>query len=310
MMADPGAGGTTPASARRWVRRATLVFPASGRLGNQLFQYSAARTFMTAEQRLMLVDFDDLAATFTGIDAELRSTRVARDRMRLRVVHRARHLIGSPLGLIVQDPATHLPMWSVPGSVATVRGYFQRDHAGHAEHVDALRFRPEVTAAVDAFLGDRLPGRAGAPLAFVHVRRGDYLTHAVGRKPTGLGWVEDGTPVALPAAWYRERMAELRDRLPGVRFVLAGDDPVWASQELSGPDTVTSDLTAPSDLALLGRCDAGVLSASSFAWWGAWFARRHSDGPFLAPLHWLGHAVGEWWPQHVASDHLVSRPLS
>lgn len=293
----------------RRMRRATLVFPASGRLGNQLFQYSAVRTFMTAEQRLVLVDFDDLAATFTDIDAELRSTLLARDRIRLRIVHRARHLIGSPLGLVVQDPATHFPTWSIPGSVATVRGYFQRDHAGHADHVGALRFRTEHSAAADAFLRDRLPGRAGAPLAFVHVRRGDYLTHAVGHKPTGLGWVQGGTPVALPAGWYRDRMAELRDLLPGVRFVLVGDDPVWAEQQLGAPDTVFSHLSASADLALLARCDAGILSASSFAWWGAWFARHRSDGPFIAPLHWLGHSVSEWWPEHVRTDALTYRTV-
>ena len=263
------------------------------------------RSFMTHEQRLILVDFDDLAATFTGIDAELRSTRSARDRWRLRAVHRARHLVGSPLGLVVQDPSTHLPVWSTPGSVATVRGYYQRDHDGHAPHVGALTFRPEVTAAAERFLCERLGGVAAEPLAFVHVRRGDYLTHSVGRKPTGLGWVDGGTPVALPAAWYRERMEELRDALPGVRFVLVGDDPTWADRELAGPDTVTSNLDAGTDLALLARCDAGILSASSFAWWGAWFAQRQSDGPFLAPLHWLGHAVGEWWPELISTRSLA-----
>jgi hypothetical protein len=306
--ATPGEA-TWDARAERLMRRATFVFPASGRLGNQLFQYSALRSFRTADQRLLLVDFDDLAATFTGIGAELRSNTSPRDRVRLRVVHRARHLVGSPLGRVVQDPATHLPVWTVPGRVATVRGYFQRDHPGHATHVGALRFRTEVSAAADAFLRDRLPGRSGAPLAFVHVRRGDYLTHAVGRKPSGLGWVDDGPPVALPAAWYRERMDELRDLLPGVRLLLVGDDPTWAADTLAGPDTVVSDLTAPADLALLARCDAGVLSASSFAWWGAWFAGQHGGGPFLAPLHWLGHAVGEWWPAHVVTPTLTYRPV-
>lgn len=292
-------GGASSARDERLTQRATLVFPASGRLGNQLFQYSAMRSFMTDEQRLILVDFDDLAGTFTGIDAELRSTRSPRDRWRLRAVHRARHLVRSPLGLVAQDPGTHLPVWKEAGSVATVRGYYQRDHEGHEQHVGALALRPEVSAAADDFLATNLRGPAGAPLAFVHVRRGDYLTHFVGRKASGLGWVEAGTPVALPADWYRERMDELRDTLPGVRFVLVGDDPAWAGQELAAHDTVSSSLDAAADLALLARCDAGVLSASSFAWWGAWFAHRNSDGPFLAPLHWLGHAIGEWWPEVV-----------
>jgi hypothetical protein len=68
---------------QRWMHRATLVFPASGRLGNQLFQYSAVRSFMTERQRLVLVDFDDLDAVFTGVRAGRRSSASAIDRARL-----------------------------------------------------------------------------------------------------------------------------------------------------------------------------------------------------------------------------------
>jgi hypothetical protein len=91
---------------------------------------------------------------------------------------------------------------------------------------------------------------------------------------------------------------------------VTGDDPGWAEARLAGPDTVFSTLQAGEDLALMARCDAGILSASSFAWWAAWFADRRSDGPFLAPLHWLGHAIGEWWPEHVASTFITYRPSS
>jgi hypothetical protein len=265
---------------------------------------------MTEGQRLVLVDFDDLEATFSGIEAEFLSRASARDRFRLRVIHRSRHLVGAPLGLVVQDPADHLPKWAEQSTVATVRGYYQRDHPGHEDHIAPISLRSAHVMAADRFLLDRLRGDATAPVAFVHVRRGDYLMQSVGWRPGGLGWVQDGPPVALPAAWYRARMDELRDALPGVRFVLVGDDADWASEMLAGSDTATSDLSASADLALLSRCDAGILSPSSFAWWGAWFAGRRSAGPFLAPLHWLGHTDGEWWPEHVQTPSLEYRPVA
>jgi hypothetical protein len=281
---------------QRWMHRATLVFPASGRLGNQLFQYSAVRSFMTERQRLVLVDFDDLDAVFTGVRAGRRSSTSASDRARLSFRYRSRRLFGSPIGLISADRAEQVPEWVEAGSVATVRGFFQRDGIGHAQHVGALKFRPEIVGAADTFLQQHLPARSRGPVAFVHVRRGDYLRASVGPKGDGLGWVPSGPSVALSADWYRARMAEMRVRLPGVRFLLVGDDPGWARGHLSGADTVVSDQRPGVDLALLGRCDAGILSASSFAWWGAWFAKRNGGGPFLAPLYWLGHAAGDWWP--------------
>jgi len=298
---------------RRLMRRATLVFPMSGRLGNQIFQYSAMRAFMGAEQRLILLDFADLARTFTGIRAESWSSSRTIDRVRLSAIHRARHLIRSPLGRIVQDPKDHRPVWSEPGSVATVRGYFQRDLETHAEHAGALDFRASIATQADEFLREHRVPAASGPLASVHIRRGDYLTSSVGWKGDRFSWVDGGQPVALSADWYRTQMDELRDRLPGVRFLLVGDDPAWSVQELSGPDTLVSHCAPEVDLALLARCDAGVLSPSSFAWWGAWFARnRAADpaaGPFLAPLHWLGYAVGEWWPARVETASLEYRQV-
>jgi hypothetical protein len=308
-------GSAVGEKGERHSRRATFVFPSSGRLGNQLFQYSAMRGFMTDQQRLVLLDFDDLAATFTGIDAELRSSEIARDRVRLGVLHRARHLRGSPLGRVVQDPATHLPMWAAHGSVATVRGYFQRDSPDHGAHVEPLQFRAALVAEAEDFLRRELRDGPDGPIAFVHVRRGDYLTHSVGRRlgkdgREVLGWVQEGASVALPAAWYRRRMAEIRDGAPGVRFVLVGDDPAWASAQLASADAVVSSLSPGADLVLMSRSDAGVLSASSFAWWGAWLASRRGSGNFLAPRHWLGHPVGEWWPEHVESGFLTYRALA
>jgi hypothetical protein len=42
-------------------------------------------------------------------------------------------------------------------------------------------------------------------------------------------------------------------------------------------------------MSIMSFCCAGILSASSFAWWGAFFAKTHDkdNSYFIAPNYWL-----------------------
>lgn len=298
----------------RVVARA-VIFTHSGRLGNQIFQYAAMRAFLGEDgPRLVLVDFDDLGATFDDLDAELLSTRRALDRLRLVARYRSRHLPGGPgrgrLGLVGPDPDTGRPAIIEPGRVLDGVGYYQFEDDGLLSAARQLRFHAHIAAAASLWWRSCFTTTSG-PVAFVAVRRGDYLTQRIGRRAGGsLGWVEEGDPVALDLAWYRRGITELRDRLPGIRFVVVTDDIDWCNANLSAPDVVVSDQSPQVDLALMARCDAGVLSASSLAWWGARLAAERAGGPFLAPEFWLGHRVGAWWPATIAASHLTFRPAS
>jgi hypothetical protein len=289
-------------------RRQTVILTHSGRLGNQIFQYAALRAFVTTDgPRLVLVDYDDLARTFTGVRARFLSTRRPADRLRLWMTYRRRHLTGEGLGLIRPDPHSGLPCLIRSGQVIDAIGYYQMEASSILSAARELEFAADVESeAVAAWQG--WFGASEAPVAFVAIRRGDYLTHRVGFRAGGeLGWVEDGSPVALDLDWYVRGMEELRALHRGIRFLVVTDDPAWCRRSLAGPDVVVSGRSPSVDLALMARCDAGVLSPSSLAWWGARFASDRSAGPFLAPEHWLGHRIGHWWPSTIAASHLTYR---
>lgn len=287
----------------------TVVFHQSGRLGNQVFQYAALRAAIGQRgPRLLLVDFDDLAATFDDVDARFLSTRRPRDRAELVLWYRMRHLRGGALGKVRPDGATGVPRVVVPGPIVDAGGYYQSEHAPAMSVARRLTFRASVAAAAADAMTTWFGAPRSGPVAFIAVRRGDYLRAWVGVRPSGvLGWVDEGLPVALDLDWYERGMTELRDLLPGVRFLVVTDDPAWSREHLAAPDVIVSGLSGPVDLALMAQADAGVLSASSLAWWGARFAADRAAGPFLAPENWLGHRVGAWWPADIAASHLTFR---
>ena len=134
--------------------------------------------------------------------------------------------------------------------------------------------------------------------AFVHARGGDYRT-----------WPSRESAAILPVSWYAEQVADMRAREADLELVVVGDDPELGSEladVIGGHHIQTGSESI--DLALLATCQAGILSASSFAYWGAHFAHAAgSQGPFIAPEFWIGHRTQQWYPPFIQADFLDYR---
>lgn len=129
------------------------------------------------------------------------------------------------------------------------------------------------------------------PNVFVHIRRGDYVR-----------WPSRDNPAVLPASWFTDAMQAVRSRLDKPQFVVVTDDVPYA-REIFGHhgDVAIAAESWEIEFALMTLCDAGILSASSFSWWGAYLAHAAgSAGPFVAPKYWAGRPQGEWYPPSFA----------
>ena len=277
-------------------RRHLVIVPAGGRLGNQVFQWAALRGHLPAGDRLWLVDFDEFARTFDGHGARTLSTSRSSDRSRLAMVHRLAGVPGVGAGELRQSSETHLPTWTRDGRVVYSRGFYQAGAQRTLEAARDLQFRPSVANRAAAVLARVGPG----PVAFVHLRRGDYLT-----------WPSPDEPAALPDSWYVAGLRRIAAEVPGVRFVVVSDDPDHAEGVLVPAaglpsDTVVSREDSAVDLAIMAGCAAGVLSASTLSWWGGAFASlRSGSGPFLAPARWLGFRGSVIYPHAIGADFLT-----
>ena len=174
--------------------------------------------------------------------------------------------------------------------------WFQTSQALTSPALPAMQVRSRHLAAAQA-----AAHRAGVNLmrsAFVHVRAGDYRT-----------WPAAVAPAILSVDWYRARMAEIREARPGVTFVAIGDEPAYTDEVIAGlDDAVALHESEGVEFAAMTLCPAGILSASSFAFWGAYFAQRaYGEGTYLAPQYWAGHASGNWYPPAMRSEFLTYR---
>lgn len=132
--------------------------------------------------------------------------------------------------------------------------------------------------------------------AFLHFRKGDYSSFDVG-----------GSNPVLPTEYFRDAILWLRKDFPDLHIVVLSDD-LDAAKEFLGREEKFSffPFGSLSSFGAMVLARHGILSASTFSWWGARLAHdRHGGGTFIAPLYWMGFRTQTWFPsEDIRSDFL------
>lgn len=270
-----------------------IVTRLCGGLGNQLFQYAAARRLAHRLETELVLDpgwYARIPSSDTPRKYELdnypvrgRKTsqaescwcRLHQGRLLRRLPFLPRkwkHCRETTAGF---DPA----ILALPDNVY-LDGYWQSPK--YFEDIADL-IREELTPIPSPGVDDakvHAQIRAGVSVA-VHVRRGDYVTNAAAASMHGVCSLD----------YYRAALEYLAARLTQPRFFVFSDDPQWvrANLPLPGPGFFV-DHNGPDgafqDLRLMAACEHQVMANSSFSWWGGWLNPRE-DKIVVMPKQWF-----------------------
>lgn len=110
-------------------------------------------------------------------------------------------------------------------------------------------------------------------VAFIHVRRGDYLNTA-----PELHWTQ-------PPEYYEEALKHI----PNLRCFVLSDDVEWCkSQPVFGSCEIVDESDELRALALMSLCHGGaILANSTFSWWGAILGAEPALSPVIYPSKWF-----------------------
>jgi hypothetical protein len=136
-------------------------------------------------------------------------------------------------------------------------------------------------------------------LVFVHIRRGDYLI-----------WPSTKFPAAVKLSWYKKSMLKIGNKIKKPIFIIMGDDLSYIRSVFKENSCVIiSNNETAVDLAIMSMCSHGILSPSSFAWWGAFFARSANTGKnfsyFIAIKYWAGQQRKKWFPRNFRANWIT-----
>ncbi|MDP9412574.1 MAG: alpha-1,2-fucosyltransferase [Pseudomonadota bacterium] len=128
-----------------------------------------------------------------------------------------------------------------------------------------------------------------APSLSLHVRRGDYVTSASA----------EGFHGVLGLEYYTAAVRHVQRRAEGLRAFVFSDDLEWCRQafEPLGLDLTFVDCNRGGDpwqdLFLMAASRHNIIANSSFSWWGGWMGDHGSptaDRVVIAPRRWFAGA--------------------
>jgi hypothetical protein len=174
-----------------------------------------------------------------------------------------------------------------PGTL--INGYFQSECYLAGREADVRQwFRP--SAATEARANRLLAPIAQTLTDFVaiHVRLGDYKMHT-------LRVHGEAYPYALGRSYYVDAVAQFP---MGARLALFSDEPEFAATlPPRKPDWICPSAGPAETLRALAQFPRMVMANSSFSWWAAWLG-----GPVntvIAPRYHIGRAPGVWYPEGI-----------
>jgi hypothetical protein len=271
-----------------------LIFISDGRLGNQIFQYAFLQTIRKPGEKIIVFGFDDLITLFEGINRviivpyEKGICRFFLKRIIYKFLEPLLKFIAN-IGIISTIQVEYDYINKIYrrektsfneklGFIKQIRfvkkGYFQSESFFSNGVLNTLRIKEQYMDKAKKILA-YIPN--SAPKIFVHIRIGDYKNFTV-----------FGKDVLLPMGYYKNLVDWFLANFENPYFIILSDDPHLVVKEFEYVKNkiISTENHYGVDFAIMTMCEYGILSPSSYSWWGAYFMKNRRL--VFCPKYWLG----------------------
>jgi hypothetical protein len=269
-----------------------IVVKLQGGLGNQMFQYAAARGAAKPQEIIYLdhthledyhTDTEDFTARCfeLGIFKHIKAKKAGKIQLSFfKSPFIAFKLLRAALtpSIIKQDDNNNIALTNtIDSSFIYLDGYFQSER--YFQHIkkeiqEAFTF-PETDYA-HKFLKDQIIQTTNA--VSMHIRRSDYLKPKI-----------NAYHGVLPHSYYKQAKKIMEEKIPSPHYYIFSDDPEWCRNNLlSDNSTIVSSPSDDkwTDMSLMSCCKHHIIANSSYSWWGAWL-NKNPGKIVIAPVNWF-----------------------
>lgn len=260
-----------------------IIFVADGRLGNQLFQYAFLNTIAKNNEKIICLNMNELVNGFEIDNKNFININV--DKYILLIIRKfllpiLRQLVKfRVINYIKQDSINmiFLPSYKFKKGFLPITfvdiGYFQSERLFDYKKIN-FTIKEKYIEEAKRFL-NKIP--SNYTKVFVHVRRGDYVS----AEYLGIKGVD------LPKSYYMKAIDIISKEVENPFFIFLTDDPNFVEccfEEIECK--IISKNSAYTDLAIMTLCEYGIVSNSSFSWWGSYLMKSRKKVIF--PKYWTG----------------------
>ncbi|MBC7695245.1 MAG: alpha-1,2-fucosyltransferase [Burkholderiales bacterium] len=115
----------------------------------------------------------------------------------------------------------------------------------------------------------------------LHIRRGDYVSSENSQKHHGN----------LEISYYMNALKSIKEKHSKIEVFVFSDDLEWCRSNLKLDDTIhfvdaNQKNNFHFDMYLMSHCKHNIIANSSFSWWGAWLNQNNTK-IVIAPANWF-----------------------
>lgn len=260
-----------------------------GGLGNQMFQYAAARSLadqwgvgleldIRPFQNYQLFDYQLSKFNIRANLADTNNLNKSHPRW-LELLYEKIPRFPKKNSWYVQPDFAFDKNWGQNDSVEYTSGYFQSEKYFLDNRENLLNDFTLMTQFEGAHL-DLVSRAQNTHSVAIHIRRGDYVNNKKTREIHGI----------CSKTYYEKAMQQLASEHDNLVFFLFSNDHQWALDNLKFPGelvVVSGNQEDPEiDMMMMSNCRHHIIANSSFSWWGAWLC-THVNKSVVAPEPWF-----------------------
>lgn len=290
-----------------------IIVKIIGGLGNQMFQYAAARALAIRKGVPLKLDISAFATYYLhqgfelsrvfNCSADIARTEDVRRMLGWQTNPRVSNLLSKfnlaafrSRELVIEPSFSYWPGIDEAPDDCYLTGYWQSEKyfSSSATQIrQGFTFRESMND-LNSMIAEKILSVNSVSL---HVRRGDYLTDKNANETHGLCSIN----------YYKNSIEYISRNTRNPKYFIFSDDIEWAKSNLKidgQSDYICFNKNEESynDMRLMSLCNHHIIANSSFSWWGAWlnpnptklvvspqpwFANPHIDTRDLIPVDWI-----------------------
>lgn len=268
-----------------------VIVKLQGGLGNQMFQYAAARNIFTKQPVFLDLSFllnntiSKPGFTTRGFELDIFNKLKAKKLNPLvTTLLNAKGLIARSIKKIVLPKlitVTDSNSLNPNASSVYLDGYFQNENHFAGSRGSLLQEFTFPALTGNSLMWKQKILQTTTPVS-IHVRRQDYLNPGV---------IEHHG--VLPVDYYKRACELIQSKVDDAEYFIFSDDKQWCDTAFTflGDRCHLVDNEGPhwTDMALMSQCKHHIIANSSFSWWGAWLNQYHTK-TVIAPKQWFASA--------------------
>lgn len=267
-----------------------------GGLGNQMFQYAAAKSLALKHRTPLFLDLSHLLdktprANFTprefGLEIFNGSYAIADQQVLEKffpknILTKIKRKLGKETFHYYYEPCFHFdPDFNVLTSNCYLEGYFQSEKY-FSDYKKIIQQDFTLSMPLTGKIRTLLLNLSNEQSVCLHIRRGDLNFNSFLQAEHGL----------LSLEYYYNGIKEIKKKHAHIHIYVFSDDIEWCFTNLKFDDPVTfvereyAGETNATYLQLMQTCSHFVISNSTFGWWAAWLGNKE-EKMVVAPLQWF-----------------------